>query len=76
MRLDYDLIRELLLTIERFSDIEKNLSSEWISRQCTASNDNGVILYHLKFLADADYIELDNGNLLAVSDITPAGSLP
>lgn len=73
MKLNYDLIRELLLLIEDRAQIGTVLNAEDISAACQTSNDNAAILYHLKFLADADYIDLESNMLYLISDITPAG---
>lgn len=73
MKLNYDLIRELLLLIEDRAQIGTVLNAEDISEACQASNDNVAILYHLKFLADAGYIDLESNMLYLISDITPAG---
>lgn len=73
MKLNYDLIRELLLLIEDKAQIGAVLNAEDISAACQTSNDNAAILYNLKFLADAGYIDLENDMLYLISDITPAG---
>lgn len=73
MKLNYDLMRELLLLIEDRAQIGTVLNAEDISAACQTSNDNAAILYHLKFLADAGYIDLESNMLYLISDITPAG---
>lgn len=70
MKLNYDLIRLLLLKIE---DITDGYSEFYNADIIKAFSDysGAVILYHLKYLDDAGYIERYRHNVII--DITPIG---
>lgn len=69
MRLDYDLIRDLLLLIEDKSD-GKNEISIFRFTEAMPDTDIGIIEYHLKYLSDAGVIEMYDGYVM---DLTPIG---
>ncbi len=68
MRIDYDLLREILLVIEDITDGHTNYTYETISNSIQA--DPQKVWYHIKYLRDTAYIEAANGFFI---DITPIG---
>jgi len=70
MKLNYDLIREILMFIEEKADGDINYTAELIWEERFTSYDNRVVYYHVKYLCDASFIESSNGYII---DITPNG---
>ena len=70
MKLNYNLIRDLLLLIEEEADGFHPLSVSHYVNQIHGYSDN-IIRYHIKFLQDSRFIEYKN--LGFIIDITPAG---
>lgn len=78
MKLDYDLLRELLLLVEDISDGITKFSDEHIISLVKSTNDGNAIFYHLKYLDDIGYVErytTKNAYFEAAYtlDITPTG---
>lgn len=71
MKLDYDLLRSLLLTIEEEADGYRNLSIEYFT-QGIPDADFIKVRYHLKYLIDANLIEGAYEQDI-IMDITPTG---
>ena len=69
MKLDYDLIRNLLLRIEEDSDGHTNFSLFYFF-EAFPEVDKASIDYHLKYLYDAGFVE---GSRDFIIDITPYG---
>lgn len=69
MKLNHDLIRELLLHIEEISDGNTNFPSNYFLKPLRHYPER-FVTYHLKFLLDAGLIEGKNGY---ITDITPYG---
>lgn len=70
MKLNYDLIRLLLLKIEDITDGYSEFYNTDIAKAFSDYSET-VILYHLKYLDDAGYIERIRG--WVILDITPIG---
>lgn len=68
MRIDYDLIREILLFVEELTDGHTNYTYDSIYE--SIPEDPQKVWYHIKYLTDVDYIEAANGFFI---DITPIG---
>lgn len=75
MKLDYDLIRDLLFITEENSDGESPLKDELYLSKLNEKSKARLIRYHLKFLHDVDYIQckLTIKNIYRPIDITPKG---
>lgn len=75
MKLDYDLIRDLLFITEENSDGESPLKDELYLSKLNEKSKARLIRYHLKFLHDVDYIQckLTVKNIYRPIDITPKG---
>lgn len=75
MKLNYDLIRELLLYYEDMTDGERPLSDKFVAD--TVQTDSLEILsYHVKYLIDAGFVEhkiITHEKVRVIVDITPAG---
>lgn len=71
MKLDYDLIRSLLLIVEEETDGYINLSVEYFCDKLRTRN-RIQIRYHLKYLLDSHFIE-GTYTRDAIMDITPLG---
>lgn len=74
MKLDYDLLREILLLLEAESDGYINFSWKSFYRGCQSfqdSYDETTFRYHCKFLLDVGYIQ--DGSLEGFQDISPEG---
>lgn len=69
MKLDYDLIRELLLHIEEISNGEDVFTRLDLCQDFLDTNSLKLV-YHLKYLDDAGLIECHEGY---ITDITPLG---
>ena len=69
MKLNYDLLRSLLLHIEDVTDGHTNYTFDYFVEQFPKESQN-CLYYHLKYLGDACLIE---GNASYVIDITPYG---
>lgn len=71
MKIDYDLIRKILLKVEEISDGNVNYLPEHIwQKYFTESCKLNIFNYHVKYLFDDHLIEGSNGY---VFDITPTG---
>lgn len=76
MRLDYDFIRQLLFVFEEKLDGKTNFTykniEDWI-----LDVDKGKLFYHVKYLADANYIQITDFSFSTGSsyiiDLTPKG---
>jgi hypothetical protein len=68
MKIDYDLIRDILLKIEEFSDGSTNFPYAYIYKYF--DYEKQIIEYHVKYLKDANFIEAQNGYFI---DLTPIG---
>ena len=72
MKLNYDLIREILLVVEDIADGSANYQIEtvyqkYFLQECTEKEFN----YHVKYLRDAGFVEPSTGGWII--DITPWG---
>ena len=70
MKLDYELIRNLLLTIECESDGFENFTFPHYAR-AFSDYPAKTVAYHIKYLLDAGYVEGEYHRY--ISDITPIG---
>ena len=68
MRIDYDLLREILLVVEDITDGHTNYTYETICD--SIHEDSNKVWYHIKYLTDTEYIEAGNGFFI---NITPIG---
>jgi hypothetical protein len=73
LKLDFDLIREILIVIEDISDGSANFATDGIweenfQNRCCLE----VYRYHVKYLRDCGFIE-PSGNSSCIIDITPRG---
>ena len=76
MKLDYDLLREILLFVEDTADGERFLFAESIwSNNFSEHCSENVFNYHLKFLRDSDYVEVSETISSYIRDITPMGRI-
>ncbi|MGM9572707.1 MAG: DUF2513 domain-containing protein [bacterium] len=74
MKLDYDLIRNILLSIEEISDGTSNFDPRYIQQEYHAAIPYKIFYYHLKYLNDAGLIEAIGQDYIAyIIDITPYG---
>ena len=71
MRLNYDLIREIMLDIEMETDGYSNISPRLFAEVYFKQYDEKVILYHILYLRKAMLIEPLEG--FEFIDITPKG---
>lgn len=69
MKLNYDLIRNLLIEIEEITDGHTNFSCFYFFDKFPGVNED-IIEYHLKYLFDAGLVEGAEGYVI---DITPFG---
>lgn len=69
MRIDYDFIRTMLLTLEEKLDGTHNFTVLQIAPMFPTI-DKETVVYHLKFLHDSRFLESANGYII---DITPLG---
>lgn len=72
MRLDYDLIREILLKVEESADGERGIEINSFIAVMFPDKDRQRIRYHLKYLRSARLVEPFHDDLM-VSDLSPAG---
>ena len=73
MKLDYDLIREILVVIEDISDGSVNFTTDGIWKDYFQNRcQTEVFRYHVKYLRDCGFIEPSN-NSGYIIDITPYG---
>jgi hypothetical protein len=68
MRIDYDLLREILLVVEDITDGHTNYTYDAIYD--SLNEEPQKVWYHIKYLTDVAYIEAGNGFFI---DITPIG---
>ncbi len=71
MRLDYDLIRSMMLDIESETDGHSNIDPRNFAKEYFSQRDEELILYHIKYLKDAGLIEPQFG--YEFIDLTPKG---
>ena len=71
MKLNYDLIREILLVVEEISDGTTNFTRGSIGEKYFEHYSEKEFNYHVKYLRDAGFIEPSTGD--CVIDITPWG---
>lgn len=69
MKINYDLIRDILLAIEENADGYKNFAPEDISLMLPQT-DFKILFYHVKYLKDVAFLECSNDY---ITDITPVG---
>ena len=67
MKLNYDLIREILFKIEEMSDGYTNYESQSFVEECFPEYQNNVVLYHLKYLRQSPM------DCAWIIDLTPQG---
>lgn len=72
MRLDYDLIREILLKVEEIADGNRGVDTSSFIAVLFPDEDRQRIWYHLKYLRSARLIEPFYDELM-VYDLSPAG---
>lgn len=75
MKLDYDLIRKLLLYYEETTDGKRPLSDEFVAKTVQADSLD-VLSYHVKYLIDTGFVEykiITHKKIRVVTDITPVG---
>ncbi|MDR3591553.1 MAG: DUF2513 domain-containing protein [Negativicutes bacterium] len=70
MKLNYDLIRDILLDIEEIADGHTNYPFLFYWEEKFISYDQMAFFYHMKYLSDARLIEAKNGYFI---DLTPKG---
>ena len=71
VKLNYDLIREILLVVEEISDGTTNFTRGSIGEKYFEHYSEKEFNYHVKYLRDAGFIEPSTGD--CVIDITPWG---
>lgn len=71
MRLNYDLIRDIMLKIEFETDGHSNISPTGLAEEYFNNYDLDVILYHIKYIRDAELIEPASDTIIL--DLTPNG---
>lgn len=72
MRLDYDLIREILLKVECFSDGVRGYEPPKFAEEQLPDRNKQAVLYHIKYLKNAHLIEPFFTNDWII-DLSPAG---
>lgn len=70
MKLDYDLIRGILLYIENVADESTTIHIDFICEQFKEI-ESPKVRYHVKYLRDANFIEHQRD--VHIIDITPSG---
>ena len=73
MKLDYDLIRDILLVVEEKTDGLHVSDYFSMLKEIIQPGTDNIIKYHLKFLCDARYIECKDKDCRKIIDITPVG---
>lgn len=73
MKLDYDLIREMLLVIEEKSTGFRAQSILSMFGHVPFGRNDDIIRYHVKYLSDAKLIQTAKDNVTCIMDITPKG---
>lgn len=71
MKLNYDLIREILFKIEEISDGWTNYESQSFVKEYFPEYQNNIVLYHLKYLRHSNLIEPMDSDWII--DLTPQG---
>lgn len=70
MRLDYDLIRDLLLTLETICNRTENYPVSYIHQNHYSNYDYFVINYYIIYLTEAGLIHFNNDYII---DLSPKG---
>jgi hypothetical protein len=70
VKLDYDLIRDLLLTLETICDRNRNYPVDYVHDKRYPNHEYSIIKYHIAYLADASLIIFNDGYIF---DLTPKG---
>lgn len=76
MKLDYDLIRELLLIVEDITDGKQHIFPDTIITRLQDDKKKYLVEYHLKYLSEVHFIQYIKGKVHGryyVLDITPIG---
>lgn len=73
MKLDYDLIRNLLLRIEDKTDGVTNFYYQDIVGNHFTTVPTSAVEYHIKFLYDSGFVQCPRSSHLHIIDITPKG---
>lgn len=71
MRLNYDLIRDIMLKVEFEADGSANISPKKLAEAYFSNYDLDVVLYHIKYIRDSEMIEPKSGPEFI--DLTPKG---
>lgn len=71
MRLNYDLIRSMMLDIESEADGSGNIDPGLFAKEYYPEVDEDIILYHIQYLKKAKLIEPQTG--YEFIDLTPEG---
>ncbi|MBA4509168.1 DUF2513 domain-containing protein [Clostridium sporogenes] len=70
MKLDYDLIRDLLLVVEDISDGSINYPVENIQNDYLSNYELKTIKYHVKQLAQGGIVEVPSSSIYSIIDLT------
>lgn len=73
MKIDYDMVRSMLLVIEDQANGVNPMGYSYLLDEHFPESDNEMIQYHVKFLHDSRLIECVTGNFRSIIDITPKG---
>ena len=73
MKLDHDLIRDLLMAYEKKANGRTNFYVEDIAKECLPDYDVEAIRYHSKQLADAGYVKVGTKSSDHIIDLTWKG---
>lgn len=71
MRLNYDLIRDIMLKVEFEANGTSNIDPQGFAEEYFSNYDSEVVLYHIKYLRNAKMIEPQTG--YEFIDLTPKG---
>lgn len=69
MRLDYDLIRSIILDVENETDGHGNIDPALFAKKYFPQYDEEIVLYHIQYLKNAALIEPQTG--YEFIDLTP-----
>lgn len=67
MKLDHDLIRKILVSVEEISDGHKNFPPGYLAEEYLSDYDLSVVEYHVKQLTQARLLECPNGYIIDLS---------
>ena len=74
MRINYELIREMLLVIESYVDGENFIDGKSFVLHCEHDDySDEQMVYHMKYLIDAGYLETSRMDRWYFRDISPMG---